>query len=291
MIWQIRHDFISLDFLQGIHARDVQEGRTEGYLLEQFVFCANILTLPFWLAGLYYYFFSGEGRRFRLMGWLYVIPFGLYLIAQGRSYYQAPAYPMLIAAGAVMWERWRESLSAGRSLAVLRTTWGMLVAGTAFSAILTLPIAPIGSPVFKFTAEVHDLFTEQIGWPEMVRTVADIYAVIPAQDKAHTGILTAENDEAAALNLFGPAYGLPKAISGSDTFWLRGYGDPPPETLIVLGFDSAWAQGLFSECQWAGRITNAYGIANDLANPPDIFLCRKPRLPWPELWNRLKHYS
>lgn len=291
MLWQIRHDFISLDFLQGIHARDVGEGRTEGYLLEQFVFCANPLLLPFWVAGLYYYFFSAAGRRFRLMGWLYLIPFVLYLLAQGRSYYLAPAYPMLIAAGAAMWEHWCQSLSVGRSRAVSGAAWSMLAAGAIFSGALTLPIAPIGSPLFKATAEIHDLFTEQIGWPDMVRTVAGIYARIPEAERTHTGILTAENDEAAALNVFGAEYGLPKAISGSDTFWLRGYGDPPPETLIVLGIDPGWVQGLFKQCRQVGTITNSYGIQNDLTNPPEIFLCTQPRFPWPELWERLKHFS
>jgi len=28
--------------------------------------------------------------------------------------------------------------------------------------------------------------------------------------------------------------GLPAAISGVNTYWLRGYGDPPPQALIWL---------------------------------------------------------
>ena len=31
LIWQVRHDFISLHFLQNIHARDVGEGRADGF--------------------------------------------------------------------------------------------------------------------------------------------------------------------------------------------------------------------------------------------------------------------
>jgi hypothetical protein len=85
-----------------------------------------------------------------------------------------------------------------------------------------LPIA-INSPLFKTVAEVHDLFTEQIGWHDMIKTVGDIYADLPDEEKARAGILTGENDEAAALNIYGGEYGLPIAISGSDTFWLR-YG-------------------------------------------------------------------
>ena len=54
------------------------------------------------------------GRRFRLLGWMYVVPFALFLVAQGRSYYLGPAYPMLLAAGAVVGERW---LARSRPLA------------------------------------------------------------------------------------------------------------------------------------------------------------------------------
>ncbi len=100
---------------------------------------------------------------------------------------------------------------------------------------MSLPIAPINSPLWDVTSEVHDIFTEQIGWHEMVQTVAGIYTSLPEKDKPDAGILTGENDEAAALNLYGNEYDLPKAISGSDTFWLRGYGNPPSETLIVVG--------------------------------------------------------
>jgi hypothetical protein len=138
---------------------------------------------------------------------------------------------------------------------------------------------------------VHDTFTEQIGWPEFIQTVAGIYADLPQEEKTRAAILAAENDEAAALNLYGPQYGLPKAISGSDTFWLRGYGDPPPETLIIVGYGQSEAYSLFEQCEMAGTITNSYGIENDLRSPSIIFVCREPRWPWPELWNKTKRYS
>ena len=35
LVWQVQHDFISLDFLQFIHARDVGLGRTDNFLLLQ----------------------------------------------------------------------------------------------------------------------------------------------------------------------------------------------------------------------------------------------------------------
>ena len=41
------------------------------------------------MAGLYFYFGTQAGKQYRLIGWMYVIPFLIYLFTQGRSYYQA----------------------------------------------------------------------------------------------------------------------------------------------------------------------------------------------------------
>src|SRR5215216_1991688 len=210
LIWQIQHDFISLEFLSGIHARDVAIGRADGYLVEQFVFCSNPFFVPFWIAGLVWYFRNEAGKRYRMIGWMYVIPFLIYLVTQGRSYYLAPAYPMLTAAGAVVWQGWLDKLSRQKRHLVQNVTWAGIVLGGVISGALALPIAPINSPVWKITSEVHDTFTEQIGWPEMIETVAGIYADLPKGEKSQTGIFAGENDEAAALNLYGPKYGLPK---------------------------------------------------------------------------------
>jgi hypothetical protein len=222
---------------------------------------------------------------------MYIIPFLIYLITQGRSYYLAPAYPMLISAGAVVWQGRIDRLSMQKARRAQGLTWAEIVIGAVISGALALPIAPINSSLWNVTSEVHDTFTEQIGWPEMIEAVAGIYADLPDEEKTRAGILTGENDEAAALNLYGGQYGLPKAISGSDTFWLRGYGNPPPETLVVVGFLQEEVNSLFMQCDVAGTITNPYNVENDLRNPPKIFVCRGLRVPWPELWNRVKRYS
>src|SRR5271169_4652060 len=44
LVWQARHGFISLHFLQHIHKRDVGQGRGEGFLSGQFWICTNPFT-------------------------------------------------------------------------------------------------------------------------------------------------------------------------------------------------------------------------------------------------------
>jgi hypothetical protein len=141
-------------------------------------------------------------------------------------------------------------------------------------------------------SEINGELKEEIGWPELVEAVAGIYTTLPAEDKLQAGILTGNYGEAGAINLYGPAYGLPTAISGVNTYWLRGYGDPPPQMLIVLGLSSVEAYRIFESCKAAGRITNRYGVRNEETREhADILLCHGPREPWPELWKRLRSFG
>jgi hypothetical protein len=199
---------------------------------------------------------------------------------------------MLLAAGAVVWEQWLASLSASKARLVLGVTWVALAAGGVLFGPLVLPIAPVNSGLWNVTTEVHDNFSEQIGWPELVETVAGIYAALPAAEKPQAGILAGNYGEAGAINLYGPAYGLPEAISGTNSYWLRGYGDPPPQTLIVVGASRDEAERYFERCELAGQITNRYNIQNEeTTDHPDIFVCRGLRRPWPELWKQFQRFG
>ena len=292
LIWQAQHNFISLEFLINIHARDVEIGRTEGFLIEQFIVAANLFTIPFWVVGLHFYFFKPAGARYRMLGWMYLTPFVLFLVTQGRSYYLAPAYPMLIAAGVVVWERWVASLSVSRARIARGLAWGGLAAGGVIFGLVMLPIAPIKSDLWKLASALHDNFVEQIGWPELTETVAAIYAALPPEELSRTAILTGNYGEAGAINLYGPTYGLPEVISGINSYWLRGYGHPPPELVIVVGFSRERAESFFATCYLAGHVTNGYGVENEETKfHPNIFVCQGPRQPWPDLWQSLKSFG
>ena len=100
--WQVRHNFISLDFLRYLHARDVRIGRTDGFLWSQIWVPANPVTVPLSAAGLWFYFATPSGRRYRMLGWMFAIPFVLFMIARGREYYTSGSYLMLFVGGAAV---------------------------------------------------------------------------------------------------------------------------------------------------------------------------------------------
>jgi 4-amino-4-deoxy-L-arabinose transferase-like glycosyltransferase len=243
-LWQANHDFISIDFLRYIHSRDVRIGRTDGFLWKQFLVPACLFTVPLWMAGLFFYFRKSAGERYRVLGWTFVATLALFAAVHARDYYSAPLYPMLLAAGAVLsqqWPRWARGLNwAGLAVA--------LIAGIAF----LLPVAPIGSRWFNVEMRANGDLREEIGWPELVDRIAQIRDSLPAPEHASAGILTGNYGEAGAVDLYGPARGLPQALSIVNSFWLRGYGDHPPQTLIVVGLSPRFVETNFATCESEG---------------------------------------
>ena len=291
LIWQVQHNFISLQFLGSIHARDVRIGRADGFITDQFIMTANPFTIPLWIAGLFFYFFSKAGKPYRLIGWMAVVPFVLFLVSQGRGYYTGPIYPMLLCGGAVLFERWVASMSPARAKLAQGLNWGLLAIG-AVIVVLLGPYAPINSGWWNIISGINQDLREEIGWTELVQTVNGIYQNIPADEKAQTGIIAGNYGEAGAINLYGPAYGLPNAISGINSFWYRGYGDPPPQKLIVVGFDSNTASRYFEQCTFAAEVTNAYGVKNEeTRDHPFIFVCGNLRQSWSEFWKNFQYFG
>ncbi len=288
-LWQWRHDFVSLQFLRHIHARDVAIGRTGSFLPEQLLL--TLAALPLALAGLGFCFFGWQGR-FRILGWMYLVPLVLFVVGKGRGYYLAPAYPMLYAAGAVGGAEW-----LARSPLWKRNTLGVLAflavgANVILVSAFFLPLAPLHSRWWAMAVEINGDFREEIGWPELVENVARIRDSLPPGDRARVALLAGNYGEAGAINLYGPQYGLPSAICPVNSFWARGYGDPPPEILIVLGVAREDLAPNFESCELVGHITNREGIANEeTTRHPDIFLCRGPRRAWPEVWPKVRGFG
>jgi Dolichyl-phosphate-mannose-protein mannosyltransferase len=287
-IWQAQHGFISEHFLQHIHIRDVRQGRGDGFVKDQFIICANLVAAPLWIAGLVAFL---RDRRYRMLGWMYLVPLTLFVLSKARGYYLAAAYPMLLAMGAVVGERWLASMKRPRRLVVEGlfftglAAWGLLV-----YAIL-VPLAP-GGPLKQFALKNNGDLREEFGWDELVRTVAGIRDSLPAEQRGDVGILVGNYGEQGAVEILGPAYHLPLPISLTNSAWLRGYPAVPPATLIVVGFSRERADAAFTSCRLAGHNGNSEGVKNEESEShPDIFVCGAPRLPWPEFWKEYQSYG
>jgi hypothetical protein len=286
-LWQVRHGFISYHFLQHIHVRDVGEGRADGFWRDQFLINTNMFA-PIWIAGAVAFLMD---RRYRVLGWMYVIPLLLFFFGKGRGYYVAPAYPMLFAMGAVVGERWVGSMRRGWRLAVEGVFFTALAAWAVFVYALIVPLANSG-PLKEFALKNNGDLREEFGWDELVKTVAGIRDSLPPDQLSSLGVFVGNYGEGGAVEILGPAYGLPTPISLTNSAWLRGYPVPTPSTLIVIGFSQAQAEKTFTACRWAGHNGNSAGIKNEESEDhPDIFLCGPPKMPWAEFWRTHERYG
>ncbi len=290
LIWQLRHDLVSLDFLRYIHERDVRIGRTKDFLPDQLAL--TFLAAPLAACGFYFYFFSQDGRRCRVLGWMYLVALMLFLVARGRGYYLAPAYPMLYAGGAVFVDNLLGRIDRVWSLIANAVLTMAAIANFAVPSAFVLPLAPINSRWWNAAVKINNDFVEEIGWPELVQTVAQIRDSLSEGDRARLGILTGNYGEAGAIDLYGLRYGLPSAISGINSYWGRGYGDPAPEILIAVGLSRPFLERNFQSCELAGHINNRYGVANEeTKDHSEIFVCRGLRQSWPDFWKTFRHYG
>ncbi len=290
IVWQAQHHFISLDFLNYIHARDIRIGRTRNFLPAQLNM--TLLAFPLALAGLFFYLFSASGRRFRMLGWMYLVPLILFVVAKGRPYYLAAAYPMLYAAGSVWGEQCLATLRRGWRNFLRVLAWTALLADIALMFAVFLPMAPVNSRPWQFASKINGDLREELGWPELVETIAQIRDQLPADDRSHFGILAGNYGEAGAINLYGPRYGLPPAISGTNSYWLRSYPDSQPQTLIVLGFSRTFLDENFASCGLVAHASNRYGVPNEETEDyPGIFVCRNLKQPWPEFWKHFRRFG
>jgi len=288
LVWQVRHGFISLHFLQHIHARDVGEGRANGFWLSQFRTCANLFAAPLWIAGLLGYLWD---RRYRMLAWMYLIPLALFAVGKGRGYYMGGAYPMLMAMGAVLGARWVGSLSKMPRLALEGIFFAAVVGWGLFMSAAIFPFASSG-PLMKFALENNGDLREEIGWDELVKTVAGIRDSLPPEQRESVGIAVRNYGEQGAIEILGEAYHLPPPISGVNSSWLRGYPTPLSSTLIVMGQSRQEADRLFTACRWAGHNGNSLGVKNEESDDhPDIFVCGPPRLAWPEFWKEYQGFG
>jgi hypothetical protein len=147
----------------------------------------KLLALPLALAGIYFYFFTERGRQFRVLGWMFLVPLVLFLVAKGRGYYLAPVYPMLYAGGAVLGESWLQRCGRGWRVAMTSLAFVALLLNSAMVALVFLPIAPVNSPWWQRMVQINGDLREEIGWQELVENVARIRDSLSPEERRAKG--------------------------------------------------------------------------------------------------------
>lgn len=279
LFWQAHHGWPQLAVAQSIGNDEFLGGRlTRLAFLPLVLVSAGILLGAVLLCyGLWRLLCSPELRPYRFVGLTFLGLLLLFLITGGRPYYVAGLFPVCWAAGAVELQRrepaywWRWVLS-----------WPVYVL-SAVIALTTLPVLPVSWPTL---AKPWSL--SMLGWPEEVGTVASAYQELPPASRRNTVVMTEWYWDAAAIDRFGPARGVPRAYSAHRGYWY--FGAPPDNanTVLFIGSNPTSLHRYFTEVNQLTTVSSGLSMIL-LSRPTPVWLCSGQRAPWSRLWPQLRH--
>jgi len=253
-------------------------------------------SAPFWLAGLAAFAFAPRFAPYRWVAVSWFVMIVAAAIGHARPYYLAPAYPLLIAGGAVALEVWLPRL-AKPALAAF-----VLAAGT-LTAPFVMPLLPVEDfialqqriGVKPSTGERLKLgvlpvyYADMFGWADLAETVSKAYQALPQQDRERAVFFGRNYGEAAAVDFFGAAWGLPPAISGHENYFLWGPRGHDGRVMLILGGSRDDLLNDFRSVEPVGWLNNPLGLPEESGQT--LWLCRDRLEPLSKAWPRLRNYG
>jgi hypothetical protein len=301
VFWQVGHGWPTLEFIENATTEKMAAVSAWDFLQSQ-ILVVHPFNFPIWLSGLAFFLFMKSGRRYRLLGWIYLtVVFVLVSSGTSRSGYLAPAYTWLLAAGAVVTEsateKWRNVVRMRPVLVVV------LILGGIATAPLALPVLPVEAyiryakaigvaPSTEERKEIGALpqhYADMHGWREIVETVAEVYDGLEPDEKSRAAILAPNYGVAGAIDFIGSHYGLPSSICRHNNYWLWGPGKADGSLMLVIG---ASEQDLTERCASHERAaTIQCGYCMPYENNRPVHICRDLKIPVAELWANSKNYN
>lgn len=294
--WQIAHGWPTREFIANASAGKNLALAPLEFLREQ-ALQIGPGSLPIWVAGLGYLLLARAARPFRALGFAYLVALAVMLTTAAKPYYLAPAYSVLLAAGAAyLSDRARSRL--GRPLLVLLVVGPGLLAAPLARPLLSddayvryaaaLGVAP-GTDERHELGRLPQFFADMHGWPEFAAAVARVHAALPADERAAACVAGRNYGEAGALDLFGRELGLPPAISAHNSYHLWGPRGCTGEVVILPARDRRELDALFERVELAATFDcdDCMPYEDDLP----IWVARDIRTPLAELWPALRSYN
>lgn len=299
-LWQVHYHFPTLEWLIDVKrsGKDVHLPPL-GFLKAQ-VLMLNPVTVLLWMSGVLWFLLARAARPYRFLGITYLIFLPMMMALNAKDYYLAPVYVIYLAGGAVGWLQcmgntaWRNALGGVYAL--------LLVLGFIITVPFSLPILPPHQFIayeqklgFKLQdTEVHkeaalpQFYADRFGWRQMVKQIAATYDALPPKERPNTGIYVGNYGEASAINLFGPKYGLPVAISGHQSYWMWGpHGYTGKEMILFNVGPISRLRQEYRSCKITGKIDDQWAMPYERG---PIILCKDRAESYSSDWAHQKVY-
>jgi len=297
LIWQAYNGWPTLEFIRSMEGGPLAEIPRVLFVLGQILYQGPFFA-PIWILGLVF-FFSRQGKLYRLFGWLYVVVFAIVLARQGKPYYLAASYPVLFAGGAVWLEA---SLREPRPRWIRRAVVATTVAGGIALAPLAAPVFPLPQTEAGIAVVVGGVVEPQavtgdaraqIGWHEQLDQLAEM-AKRGRETKVLGGDFIFLSDRyslTGAVQVADSEDRLPPAFSGHMSWY---YWGPPPDSAdsaLVHGYDPELLKEFFLHVDPIGTVVHPMGEGIHYLRPAPIYACSGLRQPWANIWPRFRKFN
>lgn len=299
VLWQVANGWPTLEFMRNATARKMVAVGWGTFVLKQ-VLQMGPGILPVWFAGLLFALFARAGRPWRILALIYLSVGALLLLGgRSRASYLAVAYPPLLALGGLAWERW---LARGAWRRLRPALPALAVLGGLVALPFALPVLPVDTFIryqaalgmAPATEERHAVgplpqqYADMFGWEELTSLVAQAYQRLTPEERAHCRVFGQNYGEAGAIDVLGRRLGLPRALSGHNSYWLWGPGDWDGSVLIIIGGDRPDNAEFFEHIEIVGQTRSPYAMPYERGL--DVSIGRQLRMPATQAWPALKHF-
>jgi hypothetical protein len=295
VLWQAAHGWPTLEFMENARVLKNLRYSLPSFVGEQLVLL-HPATFPVWAAGLAWLVVRPAGRRWRALGWAYVAVLLLLVFQGGKPYYLGPAYGWLFAAGAVAIEsvlvrRWARAASLV-----------VLAAAGVVTAPLAVPIVPVERyPAYQRAlglrpssgerfaeGELPAFFANMFGWDRLASLVDEVYRSLPPEERARCRVLCENYMQAGAIDFYGRPLGLPRAVSGHNSYYLWNPEPPAVDVFIVIGRSEKDLRAVFEDVEWHATFRDPH--IQPIHDDKPIWVVRHPRVPLGPVWPRIKSF-
>ena len=301
LVWNIHYHWPFVELMHNIRASGRDVVLLPPQFLAQQILLSGIALLPVWLRGLFWLMFSRDGGRYRVLGWTFLTVVLVFMVLHGKNYYSMPGYPMIFAAGAVALER---GLARIKLPSLGYAYVAIILIGTAWGAPMVIPVLPIDRYLayqekwlFKPPAAEHrharsllpQTYADQFGWEEIVQSTAYAYSELTPEEQRDCAVFAQDYGAAGAINFFGPHYGLPKALSAHQSYYLWGPRHYSGNCMVILDDSRERLEQLFDHVEYiTTSAPNPYALEQQLP----IYICRGAKFgSLQQLWPLIKKWN
>jgi hypothetical protein len=122
-----------------------------------------------------------------------------------------------------------------------------------------------------------------------VKTIAEAYNNLPPEDRKKCGIFADWYGPAGAIDLYGPKYSLPHAVSEHLNYYLWGPGKYTWEVMVVVTQNIKAFSPMFEDVKQVAIFKNKYTMPYN--NNVPVYVCRKAKFPMEDAWKYIKYYQ